>query len=63
MNNLFQIVQFVTNNSSSPKIALARMSLMVGEDVTKVNSATPSNQEKLERFKKVAENITGQKIS
>lgn len=59
MNELMKIVEFVRTNSVTPRIALARMSLMVGIDVHKLsgNDTYPPLVE--DAFRKAAREITG----
>ena len=61
MSELFNIVDFVKKNASVEKIALARMSLTLGEDVSKITVSTLSDTTKIQKFIKVAEVITNKK--
>lgn len=58
MSELLKIVKFVEENSPSGRVALARFSLIVGEDVTKISSNTSFDNSKVEKFRNAAEKIT-----
>jgi len=62
MNDLYAIIEFVKKNATVEKMALARMSLLVGEDVMKITPETQGDQEKIAKFIKAAESVTGKKI-
>ena len=57
--NLKKIVDFVAEKSVLKKTALARMSLLVQEDVTKITEQTPDNPAKEEKYVQAAQQILG----
>lgn len=63
LNELVRVIEFVKSNSPSQVVAMARLSLLVGEDINKVTDATIVDTAKLEKYKKAAETITGKKFS
>ena len=63
MSELLKIVEFTKKNVAAEKVAVARLSLMVGQDVTKITPDMPADTAKIEKFKKAAETITGKKYS
>lgn len=58
MGELKKIVEFVEDNVILKKMALRRMSLIVGEDVTKVADDDVADPRRTERFRQAAEEIT-----
>lgn len=63
LNELIKIIEFVKSNATSQTVAMARLSLLVGEDVNKISDATIADTVKLEKYKKAAETITGKSFS
>lgn len=63
MSELLKIVDFVRSNSVTPRISLARMSLMVGYDVNNLKQEHEYPLGTVEIFKKAALNVTGKSYS
>ncbi|MBC9783687.1 hypothetical protein H1S01_04070 [Heliobacterium chlorum] len=59
MSELLEILEFVRKNSRLPKLAMARLTMLLGEDVNRIDENTPSNPEKVKRYTKAAEEVTG----
>lgn len=57
--NLKKIVDFVAQKSVLKKTALARLSLLVQEDVTQITEEAPDDPAKEERFLHAAQQIIG----
>jgi predicted hydrocarbon binding protein len=62
MGELRKIVEFVESNVILKKLALRRMSLIVGEDVTKVTDESAADPRRIGRFREAAEEITRVKM-
>jgi hypothetical protein len=63
MSEIVKVIEFVKANTKSPSVSLARLSMMVGEDVKKVSSSTPYDNEKLAKYVGAANKITGKSIT
>lgn len=59
MSELTKIVEFVRSNSPTPRIALARMSLMVGYDVNNLKKDSEYPNGTLQSFTKAAKELVG----
>lgn len=62
LGDLYKVVEFLKKNSTVEKMSIARMSLTVGEDVTKITPGALGEQEKFNKFVKAAESITNKKF-
>lgn len=60
--NLKKIVDLVAEKSILKKTALARMSVLLNEDVTKINDQTPDDPARETRYLDAARQIVGSEI-
>ncbi|MBI2264154.1 MAG: hypothetical protein HYU64_03115 [Armatimonadetes bacterium] len=51
------IVDYVQKNSTFGGLAVAKMTMMLKEDVSKVTDATPDDAAKIQKFREVAKEI------
>jgi len=60
--HLKKILDFVATESILKKTSLARMSLLVGEDVSRVTEDTPDDPTREEKYIRAAQQILGLEV-
>lgn len=63
MSDLLKFVKFVEENALLKKLALRRMSLIVGEDVTRITDRMAADPRRIARYREAAEEITNLRIT